>query len=405
MNILHITAQKPSSTGSGVYLTKLARELEKHDQVGRQGVLAGIYQEDLPVLREQLSPITLYPVLFDARDLPFHIFGMSDVMPYPSSQYRSMTEDQKEAFADAFLFAADKAVNDLNPDVILCHHLYYLTSVIRKNFPDIPVYAFCHNTDLTQFRGHDLAHKLILEEIPKLNGVFSLHEAQKNMISDLLHVPSEKIHVVGAGFDPDVFFAGKPSERTNTDQAVRLIFTGKLSYDKGVPHLLRALSSLHDSDASIALTATLVGGAGDAAEYEEIRSLAASCPYSVKMTGQLSGSEIADLYHQNDLFILPSLNEGLPLCVIEALACGLRVVMTDLPGIRAWLDMHVPDAPITYVPLTGDMKLFISNLKAAIADQCSVLRSAPSEPIPDLSSLTWTALSERVLQYIKESVL
>ncbi|MCK7512374.1 MAG: glycosyltransferase [Desulfobacterales bacterium] len=38
-----------------------------------------------------------------------------------------------------------------------------------------------------------------------------------------------------------------------------------------------------------------------------------------------------------DVFVLPSFFEGLPLVVVESLACGCRVVMTDLPGVDAWM--------------------------------------------------------------------
>ena len=50
MRILSITAQKPNSTGSGVYLTELVKEyaLMGHEQA----VIAGVYQEDLTELPE-----------------------------------------------------------------------------------------------------------------------------------------------------------------------------------------------------------------------------------------------------------------------------------------------------------------------------------------------------------------
>ena len=39
------------------------------------------------------------------------------------------------------------------------------------------------------------------------------------------------------------------------------------------------------------------------------------------------------------------------LTVIEALACGDRVVMTDLPGVKEWIDTYAPGADIRYVTL------------------------------------------------------
>ena len=48
---------------------------------------------------------------------------------------------------------------------------------------------------------------------------------------------------------------------------------------------------------------------------------------------------------------MPSMYEGLPLTVIESLACGDRVVMTRLDGVADWLEDMIPDADIRYVDL------------------------------------------------------
>ena len=396
MNILHITAQKPCSTGSGVYLTKLAESLSSLQGVDRQGILAGVYDDDIPGLKKALSPVTLYPVVFDSPDLPFPVFGMSDVMPYPSSQYKSMTPEQYDAFTDAFLFFADKAVEDLKPDVIICHHLYLLTAVIRQNFPEIPVYGFCHNTDLTQFKAHDLAHDLILEQIPNLDGIFALHGEQKKMIAATFSIPGDIIHVAGAGYDDDVFYKDQSVQADHAaDPVFRLIFTGKLSRATGVPCLLLALKAVFTQKPDLKIALTLAGGSGNPEEYHEIKHLADTCPYPVTFPGSVYGREIAAYYRAHDCFILPSLNEGLPLCVIEALACGLPVIMTDLPGIRPWIESHLKDAPVSYVPVGQDHDQLSRDLADAVIRQAEITAPVPEV---DLSSLTWKALAGRVYQ-------
>ena len=118
MRILTISAQKPDSTGSGVYLASLAGALsnEGHDI----GVIAGVSAADACSL-ECASYVRL--VRFDSEELPFHVFGMSDEMPYPSSRYRDMTTDQLSRFEAAFRGALDEAMAEFKPDVVLCHHL------------------------------------------------------------------------------------------------------------------------------------------------------------------------------------------------------------------------------------------------------------------------------------------
>ena len=73
MKILSITAQKPNSTGSGVYLTELVKEYA--DEGYEQAVVAGVYKEDAIELPDGVS---FYPVYFGSEALPFPIAGMSD---------------------------------------------------------------------------------------------------------------------------------------------------------------------------------------------------------------------------------------------------------------------------------------------------------------------------------------
>lgn len=151
MRILSIIAQKPMSTGSGIYLTELVRVLAEEGHI--QGGVAGVYKEDGINLPREAK---FYPVYFNSEGLPFNIFGMSDEMPYESTRYCDMTEEMKENYKTEFLKVIDMAVEEIKPDVILCHHLYLLTSLVRERFPDIRVYGFCHNTDLRQMGKHDL---------------------------------------------------------------------------------------------------------------------------------------------------------------------------------------------------------------------------------------------------------
>ena len=97
MRILNITAQKPDSTGSGVYLSELVKEFDREGH--KQAVIAGVYPEDKILLPPGVQQFFVY---FHTEDLPFAIAGMSDEMPYESTVYRTMTETMTEKFMSAF---------------------------------------------------------------------------------------------------------------------------------------------------------------------------------------------------------------------------------------------------------------------------------------------------------------
>ena len=174
MRILNITAQKPDSTGSGIYLSELVRELEKEGHT--QAVIAGVYPEDEILLPPDVERFFVY---FHTEELPFAIAGMSDEMPYESTVYRTMTEEMTEQFMTAFRKKIKEAVVKFRPDLILSHHLYLVTAIAKECAGSIPVYGFCHNTDLRQMRSHGLQRSYIREHIAALDRIYALHDEQK----------------------------------------------------------------------------------------------------------------------------------------------------------------------------------------------------------------------------------
>ena len=188
MRILSITAQKPSSTGSGVYLTELVKEFARKGH--SQAVVAGVYREDQISLPAEVG---FYPVYFQTEALPYPIAGMSDEMPYPSTRYCDMTEEMTEAFGKAFLEKVTKAVEALDPDLILCHHLYLLTALVREHFPDRRIYGFCHNTDIRQMEKTNLKRAYIAGQIRKLDRIFVPQKAQGDKVLEIYQADPEKL--------------------------------------------------------------------------------------------------------------------------------------------------------------------------------------------------------------------
>lgn len=361
MRILSITAQKPHSTGSGVYLTGLVKGFAALGH--EQAVVAGVYKEDEIHFPEGTR---FYPVYYRTESLPFPIAGMSDEMPYESTIYSRMTEEMVDAFKQAFLEKTREAVEDFRPDLILCHHLYLLTAVVREAFPQYKTAAICHGTGLRQIKKNSLEREYILAHIKELHKVFCLHREQREEISRIYGVSGERLEVIGSGFDDSIF---RPIPVHKDDGIRRLIYAGKLSEKKGVMSLLRSLVYLgqmqrqhveqHGEQGQAAgyppdpvkIEVWLAGGYGNQQEYEAIKKLAEQSPYPVEFLGRLDQSQLAKRMNQADVFVLPSFYEGLPLVVIEALACGLQVVCTDLPGVRPWLEENMGTCPVKFVPL------------------------------------------------------
>lgn len=399
MRILSITAQKPNSTGSGVYLTELVKEYEMLGH--EQAVVAGVYRDDLIELPDGVA---FYPVYFCEEGLPYPIVGMSDEMPYVSTRYSEMSPEMVEQFRSSFMSVIERAVEELQPDLILCHHLYLLTALVREHFPERKVYGFCHNTDLRQMQKTDLEREFIRREIGKLDHIFVPQRAQEEGVLALYPVDKEKITRVGMGYNNQIFHLAEGS--CDKEGVTSLVFAGKIAEKKGVMSLLRAMALLGDEKEldMNRIQLLLAGSTGNEEEYQMIEGLAGRCPCKVKFLGRLSQPELARVYQKSDIFVLPSFFEGIPLTVIEALACGDRVVMTDLPGIKEWITSVSSNADVRYVtlprmrnadePLEGDLPKFERELADTL--KASILQKETH--LADVSRISWEAIARKVLQ-------
>jgi glycosyltransferase involved in cell wall biosynthesis len=134
-------------------------------------------------------------------------------------------------------------------------------------------------------------------------------------------VPAEKINVVPLWVDTDLWFP--PETRKVTAGALRVIFVGKVSLRKGVPFLLEAIRRC-----SFPVELSLVGPIAS-----EMEGWLRGCPDNVKVFGPKTKQEIRALHWQHDVFILPSLGDSFGFAALEAMACGLPVIVSENCGI------------------------------------------------------------------------
>ena len=391
MRILSVTAQKPHSTGSGYYLTETVRCF---DAMGHtQGVVAGICPEDTVCFP---ADVDFYPVYFNTPELPFNIAGMSDEMPYPSTLYRNMTQEMAGRFRTAFEKTLKQAVEALSPDVIICHHLYFLSAIVRELFPDIPVWGICHGTDLRQMNTNPFMREYIRTHISRMDKVCCLHEHQRQDVSACYGLPYERTCVVGAGYNKSIFY--DCNVRTPHDE-LRLVFAGKISDKKGIYCLLDALKSCGMPRGSVTLR--MAGGWPSEEQRTRAAAAIAACGHNVTLLGPLNQQQLAHEFSMGDIFVLPSFSEGFPLVLAEAMACGMGAICTDLPGIRPRMQELCPGCPVAFIeppvmldpdtPAPHKLCEFTARLAEAI-----LTAKRPSTP-PDLSAFTWEGVCERIL--------
>jgi glycosyltransferase involved in cell wall biosynthesis len=159
------------------------------------------------------------------------------------------------------------------------------------------------------------------------NKVITFSGAQARFLQDTYGVTPEAIAIIPNGVGPE--FSPRPRD-TDIRRPLRVLYVGRLSQQKAVPRLIKALAAMTQP-----VEAVLVGE-GDQRPFIEdlIREIGRA---NISMAGARNGSELIESYHWADVFVLPSDREGMPLAALEAMACGLPVVATDVIGNRELL--------------------------------------------------------------------
>ena len=134
-----------------------------------------------------------------------------------------------------------------------------------------------------------------------------------------------RVHVVHCGVD---LSASAP--RTHHRDGRHVAFVGRLDDVKGLPLLLDAIAVVRAHHPDVRLT--LVGdGPSRASLVASVQRLGlADC---VTFTGYRTQAEVREILSTVDVFALPSFFEGIPVSLMEAMAGGVPVVASNLPGI------------------------------------------------------------------------
>ncbi|MDD5291133.1 MAG: glycosyltransferase family 4 protein [Patescibacteria group bacterium] len=140
-----------------------------------------------------------------------------------------------------------------------------------------------------------------------------------------------KFKEIPFGVDTNKF---TPATTPKNNNIKNILFVGALDkahYFKGVNILLKAISRFQISDFRFQ-----IAGDGDLKQSYIAQAKKLNISDKVKFLGKVSGDELPKIYQQADLFVLPSINknEAFGLVLLEAMASGVPVIASDLPGVR-----------------------------------------------------------------------
>lgn len=397
--ILYTLSQIPQKTGSGMFVRAI---IEKgHQKNIKQALLAGVPKgfKDLE-LSKKLEEF--FKIEFESEKLPFCVVGMSDQMPYESTKFYEMDEVMKNSYFIEFEKEIKNAIEIFKPTKIITNHLWWMSCIIANLNLEIPVVAICHSTDLRQFQSLENEQMYIKNSIKKIDKILTLSKNQQEEINALLDISKNKMELISSGFSSEIFF--EPNQKPK--DKIHISFAGKLSFSKGLMELIDVVDLIKED---IVLH---IAGTGRGQEERDIQKRASNSK-KVIMEGFLNSKELSELFRKTHIFVLPSYYEGMPLVILEALACKNRIVASNLLSINSAFDLFlkyenifnlvdIPKMKSIDKPFEEDIENFKIRLKNKIE---FMIENCKKEPLfynedlkKDLEKFTWDKVFQKIIK-------
>ncbi len=140
-----------------------------------------------------------------------------------------------------------------------------------------------------------------------------------------------KVVVLPNGVDVPAAAVQRPAAKS--DGPIRLLFVGRLVANKGVPDLLSAIEILSKTEPPDRYVLDIVGSGPLLEQLKATNTLD-----SVQFRQKVGDQELEKLYASADALVLPTLFEGMPTVVLEAMARAVPVLVTDVGASRELVD-------------------------------------------------------------------
>jgi glycosyltransferase involved in cell wall biosynthesis len=241
----------------------------------------------------------------------------------------------KEVFEGyPYLPTLPKLIKELKPDIIHAESQLFLPSyqaistASKLNIPSVLTIhgVFADRGFLTN--NAQLAYlKTFGAKMFKLvNKIICLSKGDHDEIIQL-GCPKEKISIIPTAVDFDLF---KPGKQNSEDW---IVWSGRFVQEKGIKTLID-IAKIVLTKRSINIKFIFIGDGPLLLECMNIVRKDDTINKSVIFTGWIEREKLAEILSKSSIFIFPSLKEGMPISVLEAMSSGLPILGSDISGIK-----------------------------------------------------------------------
>lgn len=222
---------------------------------------------------------------------------------------------------------------------------------VRKVAPDSKITLSMHND---MFKPDKIEPEEATAVIGEVTNIVTISNYIGEEIKKYFPQAASKVRTIYSGVDVERFLPGNHEKMKKIRKELRkkhglegktvILFTGRLSNNKGVDRLVRALPELAKkfNDLALVIVGSKWFSQNEVTDYVAyVRALANKSPVPVITTGFVSPSEIQNWYAASDLFVCTSQwQEPLARVHYEAMAAGLPIVTTARGGNQEIIEMN-----------------------------------------------------------------
>jgi len=269
--------------------------------------------------------------LMDLRNKP------QNLTIFPTGLFYLPTDNQYKKLGALFYRAARKKImkNKLDFDIVHSHFLWpqgYAGARFKEEY-GVPFVVTAHGYDIYSLPFKDEEWKKKIEDV--LNTADHIITVSQSNLSCIKKLnTSSPVTVIPNGFRSDHFFPRDTSacrKMLNLPQDKKIILTvGIFEAVKGHKYLIEAMHAIISERKDV--LCVIVGGGGLRTALErQVHAL--GLEDNVRLVDKKHHDEIPFWMNACDLFVLPSLNEGNPIVMFEALGCGKPFIGTKVGGV------------------------------------------------------------------------
>ncbi|WP_319588535.1 glycosyltransferase family 4 protein [uncultured Desulfobulbus sp.] len=320
MNVLILTTSFPLEdySSSGIFVARLVNNLALQHEV--TVITPGDHKHRLPFINKGVRVIPFRYAPYRWQVISHAPGGIPVALRCNRALYLLIPFLLVGFFLTSLKWARD--MNVLHANWAACG----LIAGIVGKYHGIPVVTTIRGEDITRSSRLQLDNLILTFCMRLSDRIIGVSQAIVDRLKQRVGVIAEQVCLIENGVDEELFLV---QHEWCKDGFLRLIFIGSLIPRKGVDTLLKAINAFGPGSS---LLLSIVGeGVEEIALREQVGQYGLT--NNVKFHGMVAPEYLSTLLTLHDVLVLPSYSEGRPNVVLEAMAAGLPVIASDIPGV------------------------------------------------------------------------